>query len=386
MDGQHLQDLHNTLLQIFSDRISLAKWVRFRLDEQLNVFASESNLSDTVFQLLDWAVAHGRLDDVINAVEAEQRTAMQRRIIASQANNAVVVAPILGQAAEDWGEAPDVQIFYGREDELTQLVQWLTVDHCRLVGVFGMGGIGKTALIAKLGSQVRPHFERVFWRSLLNAPLLGDILTECIRFLSGGRNLQIPEDYNKQIMILLEQLRTQRCLLILDNVEGVLQKENYAGIYRAGYENYGTFILRIGESLHQSCVVINGREKPAELEQLESNTGPVRSLELGGLQEAAGKDLLRERGLFGTQEEWARLIEHYSGNPLALKIIGSTIRDLFRGNIARYLRRAIVVWGNVRDLLDQQFDRLSEHEQEIMYWLAIIMIPTNATVKRRNLK
>ena len=45
----------------------------------------------------------------------------------------------------DWGEAPDVEIFYGRQTELTQLQQWLMADRCRLVAVLGMGGIGKTA-------------------------------------------------------------------------------------------------------------------------------------------------------------------------------------------------------------------------------------------------
>ena len=44
----------------------------------------------------------------------------------------------------DWGEAPDVEIFYGRQTESTQLKQWLIADRCRLVAVLGMGGIGKT--------------------------------------------------------------------------------------------------------------------------------------------------------------------------------------------------------------------------------------------------
>lgn len=48
--------------------------------------------------------------------------------------------------AQNWGEALDVSRFYGRTTELTTLTQWILQDNCRLVGIFGIGGIGKTAL------------------------------------------------------------------------------------------------------------------------------------------------------------------------------------------------------------------------------------------------
>jgi hypothetical protein len=37
----------------------------------------------------------------------------------------------------DWGEAPDVSVFYGRSEELVQLRQWVLEERCRLVA-FGM--------------------------------------------------------------------------------------------------------------------------------------------------------------------------------------------------------------------------------------------------------
>lgn len=71
---------------------------------------------------------------------------------------------------QDWGEAIDVSVFYGRAEELATLEQWLVDDRCRLVALLGMGGIGKTALSVKLAEQLQDKFEYVIWRSLRNAP------------------------------------------------------------------------------------------------------------------------------------------------------------------------------------------------------------------------
>jgi hypothetical protein len=44
------------------------------------------------------------------------------------------------QSKIDWGEAPDVTVFYGRDAELVRLTNWVNDDRCKLVGILGMGG------------------------------------------------------------------------------------------------------------------------------------------------------------------------------------------------------------------------------------------------------
>jgi WD40 repeat protein len=197
------------------------------------------------------------------------------------------------------------------------------------------------------------------------------ILKNCIQFLSNQQQVDLPEDFDGQITLLLQYLRDHRCLLVLDNTETVLQAGNRAGQYREGYEGYGRLIQRIGEAKHQSCLLLTSREKPREVAQLEGKTSPVRSLPLSGLKQSEGQEILKDRGLFGSDEAWADLIRLYSGNPLDLKLASEAIQELFSGDIAGFLRKGKAVFGDIRDPLDMQFTRLSELEREMMYWLAI---------------
>jgi WD40 repeat protein len=282
----------------------------------------------------------------------------------------------------DWGEAVDVAIFYGRTAELATLEQWILADQCRLVAVLGMGGIGKTSLAAKLGEQIQAEFEYVVWRSLREAPPLKEILTSLIQFLSNQQETaaDLPESLGGRITKLLEYLRTHRCLLILDNAESILQ-EGQAGVYREGYEGYGELLKRVGESAHQSCLVVTSREKPRELSAMEGEALRVRSLPLRGIEGTEGQAILKAKGLHLSATEAAaqgtELIHRCAGNPLALKLVATTIQELFDGDIAEFLSQETIAFEGVRDLLDQHFDRLSELEKSVMYWLAINREPVS---------
>jgi WD40 repeat protein len=275
----------------------------------------------------------------------------------------------------DWGEAPDVGFFYGRQQELATIERWTVDDHCRLVAVLGIGGMGKTSLAARLAMQIKDEFDYVFWRSLQDAPSVEDILRECIQFFSDQGHTQLLEDRDNRLPSLLtrllDSLRNQRCLIILDNFETVLRSGGRVGEYRENLEGYGRLIQRVGESNHQSCLLLTSREKPREIVHLESETAPVRSLALSGVGKLEGQKLLESKGIFGSTETWARFIDLYSGNPLALKLVSEPIHELFGGDIAAFLSEGGRVFGDMYDLLTQHFGRLSPLEKEIMYWLAI---------------
>lgn len=274
-------------------------------------------------------------------------------------------------ARTDWGEAPAIDHLAGREHELVQLRQWLCADHCRVMMVHGLGGVGKTTLTATFARQIQPQYEYVYWRSLQNAPHLESILERYLLMFADSPAFVPPTDLDAQLRLLLDCFRRHRCLLVLDNFESVLHGGTSVGTYRDGYGVYGKLLELVGETEHQSCLLLTSREKPQELVRLEGGAFPVRTLQLGGLATTDAREILEHEGLHGSVETWARFTAMYAGNPLALKLIAEPVRELFQGDIAAFLAQRATIMGDVRALLDQQFQRLAPLEQEIFYWIAL---------------
>jgi hypothetical protein len=283
-----------------------------------------------------------------------------------------------------WGEAIDVSVFYGRSEELALLEQWIIPNArgipCRLVAVVGMGGIGKTALAAKLVEQLQSQFDCCIWQSLRNAPPIEAVLANAIQILSEQQETGAPTTFDAQLSQLMAYLASRRCLLVLDNFDAlfgtqdaaIASLEDRSSQYRSGYEGYGELLRRVGSERHASCLLLTSREKPKTIVPLEGEALPVRSLQLPGLQAPQTKAILQAAGcVAASPQEWRRLTALYAGNPLALKIVGSTIRDLFAARIDKFLEQGAIAFGEIEILLDKQFQRLSELEQQVMYWLAI---------------
>src|SRR5437588_742995 len=130
----------------------------------------------------------------------------------------------------------------------------------------------------KAAHQVAAHFEVVIWRSLRDAPSCEALLDDCLQVLAPQPLSLLPADCERRISRLLEHLREQRVLLVLDNLESLLEEGEVRGHLRPGYEGYARLLRRVAETAHQSCLLLTSREKPTELRALEGSRSPVRSL------------------------------------------------------------------------------------------------------------
>ncbi len=286
----------------------------------------------------------------------------------------VVSTPLAGHGSRfNWGDALDVPSFYGREGELATLARWVVQEHCRVVSVLGLGGIGKSALTVSFMHQVASDFEIVLWRSLRDAPTWEALLDDCLQVLAPEMLRDATVSLERRFSLLLECTRRTHVLLVLDNLETLLDEGQSTGHLRPGYEGYARLLQLMAETEHQSCLLLTSREKPVDLVPPEGNR--VRALRVARLDDDACQQLLADKDVAGSAADSERLIEAYEGNPLALNIISQTIVDLFGGEIAPFLEQGELVFGGVRDLLTEQFDRISAIEQRVLHWLSIVRQP-----------
>ncbi|MBE9132992.1 NB-ARC domain-containing protein [Tychonema sp. LEGE 07196] len=310
----------------------------------------------------------------------------------------------------DLSDAPEPNLFYNRTSELSTLENWV-LSRTRLITIYGLSGIGKTALTLQLIPQIQHEFDRIIWRSLRDAPPLASLQTDLIKFLSqqqetnppnpplsrGGEEIQpLSPRRGEEIQPLspplskgglggvINYLRSHRCLLILDDIQTIFSSQQLAGTYQPGYENYGAFFKEIAESSHNSCLILLSWEKPREIAALEGENRPCKSLQLNGLGPEA-QEIFREKGL-AEPEKWSQLIDLYRGNPLWLNIIATLIQDLFGGSVSEFLSYDTLFLGDLESLLQQQCDRLTASEQQVISWLASAIEPADISKKPDNLQ
>lgn len=183
--------------------------------------------------------------------------------------------------------------------------------------------------------------------------LVETLLSDLVAFLSE------QQDTQAELGRLVHWLRASRCLVILDNAETILQAGDYVGQYRPGYENYADLFRVVGETVHQSCLILTSREKPSEIAAWEGMNSPVCSLQLGGSPEVA-QALIQAKGLSDSAAQKQELGERYGYNALALKIIATSVRDLFNGDIKQFLEQDAVIFNSVHRLLNQQLEPVTQ--------------------------
>jgi NACHT domain len=275
---------------------------------------------------------------------------------------------------QDWGNVPDISVFYDRVSELETLEKWIITEHCRLVALWGMTGIGKTALSVKLAQKLQDKFQYVIWRSLRDAPPLTEIINDLLTFFSNEVDPILPDNLGSSISALMDGLQNYRCLIILDGIENILATGQFAGIYQKEHQEYGRLFKLIGEVNHQSCCLLTSSEKSQEIAIIEGKNRPVRSHKVKGLSKNAAKELLREKELF-EEPAWGIFIERYEGNPLYLNMVAPIIIDLFDGKVSEFVRQNTTVLDGIKDILEQHFTRLSPWEFNIVYQLANTVSP-----------
>jgi tetratricopeptide (TPR) repeat protein len=263
----------------------------------------------------------------------------------------------------------------GREEEITQIKQWFNDQNVAMIGIKGVGGIGKSTLASKIFEEEIPLdpslgddedlFPKRFWWEAGNlggfSGLARQILTDF--------GYPVPEKEIDLQEALIRQLQRHRHLIIIDNLESLLGEDG-----SWNNEFYQQFVTAWIEKGDTSKIIVTTREKP-------KTRGFNRWIELKGLKPPEGAQLLAESQITGDLENFSRRVD---GHPLLLRLVADLIlaefpqnpslerlADLGLGNLSQLLSDPQVVGSHRQEtvgialVLDASFQRLSQRQQEL---------------------
>ncbi len=302
--GKHLDALQETILK---ETLKGHKYAKIATEVNL----SEGHVRDTAAEL--WQFLSDALGEKINKLNvgsvletviiANNRFARSGNFIGNHQVNICSSkrrSPKSSPASEStetkpkWclANAPEVTFFYGRNNELNILKNWIIEDNIRLINLVGIVGIGKTSLAIKFIEEVADQFEYIIYRSLSFSPSINTFVTELLQTLTSSSI--IPNNLDQQVAQLLNFLRKHRCLILIDDVQMLFKLGEFAGQYQIEFAEYNFLFKNIAEVSHKSCFLLIGSEQPADL--IPNNQKIARCLKLAGLEQST-KQILTDKNL-----------------------------------------------------------------------------------------
>ena len=246
-----------------------------------------------------------------------------------------------------------------------------------MIGIKGVGGIGKSTLASKIFEEkitLDPSlgddedlFPKRFWWEAGN---LGGFSGLARQFLTEF-GYPVPEKEIDLQEALIRQLQRHRHLIIIDNLESLLGEDGSWN--NEFYQQFFTAWIEKGDT---SKIIVTTREKPKT-----RGFNRWRWIELKGLKPPEGAQLLAESQITGDLENFSRRVD---GHPLLLRLVADLIlaefpqnpslerlADLGLGNLSQLLSDPQVVGSHRQEtvgialVLDASFQRLSQRQQEL---------------------
>lgn len=229
---------------------------------------------------------------------------------------------------------------FGRESELATLDAAWADPAVHVVTLVASGGAGKTSLVAKWVSGLAAreydganYFGWSFYSQGTREQRVASadfFVAAALRFFgdeaaAGSRS---PWDRGTRLAQLVAERRT---LLVLDGLEPL---QHPSGPLAGQLKEPAVIALLKGLAQRNAglCVVTT-RQPVKDLEAFEKSTAPT--LVLKRLSKQAGVEFLRSLGIHGSEAAIEGLVEAVDGNPLALNLLGSLLRDAYGGDAQR---------------------------------------------------
>ncbi|KAL4593816.1 hypothetical protein ACB092_M011100 [Castanea dentata] len=234
-------------------------------------------------------------------------------------------------------------------------------NHIYMMGICGMGGLGKTTLASAIYYEYSDHFEGSSYianvRERSEKGELHELQQQLLDEILGGSNTKI---YNVQVglrKIKSSGLRHKKVLLVLDDVNHKDQLENLAG--KRDWFGSGSWIIITTRDEH--VLVQHGVLKIYKPNGLDDDDA---------LTLFCSKAFKKEQPAEGYMQLSQKVVEYASGLPLALVTLGSFLVGRTVEEWQSALDSFKNIKGDIHDILKISYDGLEEMWKEIFLDIA----------------
>lgn len=215
--------------------------------------------------------------------------------------------------------------FLGRDDELNTLHAWLRDAPSQPLYIWGVGGVGKSALIARFAQQLPPS-SLLLWLDFDRADIAPDDAPSVIAAIAAQARLQLDgfdftadagADWSADAERLAAQLHAHgdgtTMLLVLDSFEVAQHAQRY--------EELWPLLATLSRQLPALGIVVSGR---APLPDLVLNDRQAAEIPLRGLGAVEATDWLQRHGI-ASPPVVAEILRLSQGLPLILQLAAQLV-------------------------------------------------------------
>jgi len=238
---------------------------------------------------------------------------------------------------------PPIDVFVGREKE----IGLISSSDKSVIVIYGIAGIGKTTLAAKL-------FSDAFWYQMSEGDSLDYFAWQVGLFLN-------TLGYNALLEYLRAGSREERDIfeLVLEGIEKSSAKIVIDDLHKCRDERILHLLAFLSERLGKGKLVITSREKP--------NLGieNVLYLHLAGLSPEDAYSLIKAKGIDVSSKEFAEIYHITLGHPLALTLFSEAY-----GANKEFTRESFFDF-----ILSEVYGKLNEDERSLLQLMSLFDEP-----------